>query len=151
MNIRFIFSLFLLVVFNGCGFHLVNVENYSLNIDKINPASERQIFSSFANASGFNISHKGKYVIKDLKYNVKYIANRNTGNVWRQYNADASWVLEINNEKIKIAASELINLSSNQSPNEMTFSNLYNPLRRKLLDFTHLEIRKREIESAAKN
>ena len=75
---RFIISLFFLLLSCGCGFHLVNVENYSLNIDKINPATERQIIASIANSSGFNISHDRKYVIKDLKYNIKFIANRNT-------------------------------------------------------------------------
>ena len=74
---RFIIYLFFLLLSCGCGFHLVNVENYSLNIDKINPATERQIIASSQIQAGLIFLYDKKYVIKDLKYNIKFIANRN--------------------------------------------------------------------------
>ena len=144
----FISALFFLT---GCGFHLAKVNNYSLNIDQITPISERQIFSSFANTEGLDISHDKIYTIKNLKYDLKYIANKNTGNIWRQYNVEASWILVLHKKEIFIHANEVINLSSNQSPNEMNFTNLYNPLRRKLLYYTYLEIRKEEVFSSSKD
>ena len=133
------------LLLTGCGFHLVNSKQYTINLSSIKPKSERQQYEILASSEGFKSSLQSHNVVNDLKYHVEYLADKNTGNIWRQYEITAEWSLTTKAKTQIVIAKEIVNLSSNQSPNERTFSEFYVPIRKKLLFNTYAVIRRGEM------
>ncbi len=145
MSMRFILLLLniaLLTLLQGCYFQLAKNNIYALNLSKINPRTEQEHYDNLLFGANFVNDNHSKFSVSDLSYSSQFIADEDTGNQWRQYNITATWNLAANGKNYQLSANQFFNIASNQTPNDINiYSEIYKPLRQKLLYETYIKIK----------